>query len=75
MVIYALYTISYRESLSVSFSYTTLPFPRCLFPNIMLLPLYRSPPCRGVRSRRVASAVLNLDDGGGAAINRRLIKE
>ena len=61
-------------SCSVSL-YTALPFPRCLFSNVMLLPLYRSPPYRGVRSRRVAGAVLNSDDGGGAAINRRLIKE
>ena len=49
---------------------------RCLFSNAMLLPLYRSLPCSGVRSRRAAGAVLNLDNGGGrAAISRRLNKE
>ena len=42
----------------------------------MLLPLYRSPPRCGVRSRRAAGAVLNSDSGGGrAAISRRSIKE
>ena len=61
-------------SYSVS-SYTTLLFPRCLFSNIMLLPLYRSPPYYGIRSYYTASAVLNSDNGGGAIINRRLIKE
>ena len=62
--------LSYSVSL-----YTSLPFPQYLFSNIMLLPLYRFPPCRSIRSRYIAGAVLNLDNGGGAAINCRLIKE
>ena len=33
----------------------------------MLLPLYRSPPYRGVRSYCVAGVVLNLDDSGSRA--------
>jgi hypothetical protein len=42
----------------------------------MLLPLNRSLPCRGTRSRCVAGAVLNLDSSDGhAAISRRLNKE
>jgi hypothetical protein len=42
----------------------------------MLLPLYRSFPYRGVRSYRVAGAVLNLDSSNGyAAIGCRSNKE
>jgi hypothetical protein len=56
--------------------YTALPFPRYLFSNIMLLPLYRSFPCRGACSCRVAGAVVNLDGSDSCtAISRRLIKE
>ena len=60
---------------SVSFVYC-FTVPRCLFSNVMLLSLYRSLPCYGVRSRRAAGAVLNSDGSGGrAAIGRRSIKE
>jgi hypothetical protein len=56
--------------------YTALPFPRYLFSNIMLLPLYRSLPYGGARSRYVASAVLNSDGSDGCAvIGCRLNKE
>ena len=56
--------------------YTALPFPRCLFSGVMPLPLYRSLPCRGIRSRRAAGAVLNSDGSNGrAAIGRRSNKE
>jgi hypothetical protein len=56
--------------------YTTLPFLRCLFSNIMLLPLYKSLPCYGVHSRYIAGAVVNLDSSGSyTAVNRRLNKE
>jgi hypothetical protein len=49
---------------------------RYLFSNIILLPLYRSLPYRGVRSYCIASAVLNSDGSNSyAAISRRLIKE
>ena len=42
----------------------------------MLLPLYRSLPCRGIRSCYVASALLNLDGSDSyATISRRLNKE
>jgi hypothetical protein len=42
----------------------------------MLLPLNRSLPCRGTRSRYVASAVLNSDGSDGrAVISRRSNKE
>ena len=47
-----------------------------LVSNIMPLSSHRSLPCRGVRSRRAAGAVLNSDGSGSrAAINRRSIKE
>ena len=69
---------SYKDGLgfvSVSLC-TNLPFPRCLFSNIMLLPLYKSLPYCGVRSCRVASVVVNSDGSGSyAAVNRRLNKE
>ena len=56
--------------------YTTLPFPRYLFSNIMLLPLHRSLPYHSIRSCYIAGAVLNSDGGGGRAIiSRRLNKE
>jgi hypothetical protein len=49
---------------------------RYLFSNIMLLPLYRSLPYRGIRSYYIASVVLNLDSSNSrATISRRLIKE
>jgi hypothetical protein len=42
----------------------------------MLLPLYRSLPCHGTRSRLIAGAVLNLDSSDGrTVISRRLNKE
>ena len=50
--------------------------PRCLLSDIMLLPLYRSLPCYGVRSRRAAGAVLNSDGSDSrAATGRCLINE
>ena len=56
--------------------YTTLPFPRCLFSGVILLPLYRSLPCRGARSRYAAGAVLNSDSSDSrAAVSCRSIKE
>ena len=71
MVSCALCTIPCNTSL-----YTALPFPRCLFSNIMLLPLHRSLPCHGICSRHVAGAVLNSDGSDGrAAIGCRLNKE
>ena len=49
---------------------------RCLLPNLMLLPLYRPLPYRGVRSRRAAGTVLSSDGSDNrAAISRRLNKE
>ena len=65
------------RSIFVSVSlYTALPFPQCLFSNIMLLSLYRPLPYRGVRSYHAASAVLNSDGSDShAAISCRLIKE
>ena len=50
-------------------------FPRCLFSNIILLPLYRSLPYRSIRSCCIAGAVLNLDGSNGAAIGCCLNKE
>jgi hypothetical protein len=42
----------------------------------MLLPLYRSLPCRGARSYYIAGAVLNLDGSDSrTVISCRLIKE
>jgi hypothetical protein len=79
MVSYAQYDLLQSIYLLLSYSaslYTALPFPRCLLSNVMLLPLYGSLSCRGVRSCRAASAVLNSDGSDGrAAISRRLIKE
>ena len=58
------------------FLYTALPFRGAYFSNIMLLPLYRSLPCCGIRSCRVAGEVLNSDGSDSrAAISRRSIKE
>jgi hypothetical protein len=48
---------------------------RCLFSNIILLPLYRSLPYHSVCSHHTASAVLNSDNSSGATINRYLNKE
>ena len=70
-----MYDLLQRILISVSFVYY-FTVPRCLLSDIMLLPLYRSLPCRGIRSRRVAGAVLNSDGSDSrAAISRRSIKE
>ena len=56
--------------------YTALPFPWCLFSGVMLLPLYRSLPCRGARSCCAAGAVLNSDGSDSCVvIGRCLDKE
>jgi hypothetical protein len=62
--------LSYSASL-----YAALPFPRCLLSNIMLLPSYGSLPYRGIRSCRVAGAVLNSDGSSRAVISRHSNKE
>ena len=47
-----------------------------MFSSIILLPLYRSLPYRGIRSYYIANAVLNLDGSNSyAIISRRLNKE
>ena len=74
MVSRALYTISRRASLSVPL-YMLLYGSAVLVSNIVLLSLYGSLPCRGVRSHYTASAVLNSDSSGRAAISCCLNKE
>jgi len=48
---------------------------RCFVTNIVLLPLYKSLPYRGIRSYRAASIVLNSGGSGRAIISCRLNKE
>ena len=69
----ALCTVSCSTSLSVPLRILLCHFAMLVF-QYHIAALIQVP-CRGVRSHRAASIVLNSDGGGGAAISCRSNKE